>query len=128
MKYSILFIVVFNFHCFSQTNDSIKNKKIAKIFNFQTSLDSTTIKKPTFDYNFKSDTNQAFVIYNKNTQWNDVYNVSKNTFSIKPVSFSTNQSSNIDSLNPYGTTNIGVGVVVGALSSIIGGGWTFNFK
>lgn len=127
MKYSILFIVFFNFHCLSQTNDSIKNKKIAKIFNFQISPDTSTIKRPNFDYNFKSDTNQAFVIYNKNTQWNDSYFILRNTASITPVSFSMNQSTNIDSSNPYGTTNIGAGVIVGALSSIIGG-WTFNFK
>lgn len=127
MKYSILFIVVFNFHCLSQTNDSIKNKKIAKVFNFQISLDTTTIKKQNFDYNLKSDTNQAFVIFNKNTQWNDSYYIIGNTTSLKPVSFSINQSTNIDSLNPYGTTNIGAGVIVGALSSIIRG-WTFKFK
>ena len=61
MKYLILFIVFFNFHCFSQTNDSIKNKKSPKIFNFQTSLNTTAIRKLNFNYNFKSDTNQALI-------------------------------------------------------------------
>jgi hypothetical protein len=127
MKYSILFIFFITFNCISQTNDTIINKKIDTIFNFKISLDTTTIKRPNFNYNFRSDTNQSFVIYNKNTQWNDLYDVSKNTASIKPFSFSMNQSTNIDSLNPFGTNNIGAGVIVGVINSIIGA-WTFNFK
>lgn len=127
MKYSIILIFFITFHCFPQTNDTIINKKIYTIFNNKISLDTTTIKSPNFDYNFKSDTNQAFVIYNKNTQWNDLYNVSKNTISIKPFSFSMNDSTNVDSLNPYGTNNIKAGVIVGVINSIIGA-WTFYFK
>ena len=120
MKYLILFIAFYNFNCFSQTNDTIKNKKNVVLFNFKSSLDTTTIKKINFNYDFKIDNYQTFIIYNKNTKWNDAYYISKNNVSIKPFNFSSNQFSNIDSLNPYGTTDIKAGIIVGALNAIIG--------
>lgn len=119
-------VPIFFFCClsFSQTKDSIYGKmKTISAFNYK--LDSLSNLKPNFNYNYKTTDANLFSIYNRNTTLNDYFIVSKdNSNYVKSVSINSNQFLHIDSFNPNGVSDLGAGLIIGALNTFL----KFRFK
>lgn len=92
--------------------------------NSQSKFNSYKFKAPTFIANFKK--NNVLNFYNKNTTFTDIYQVNNNSFTfLKSTSnIADNQFIITDSTNPYGTNNLGLGIIMGAIGSVL----NFGFK
>lgn len=118
MKYLIP-VFFFCLISFSQTNDSIYNKS-KNLYAFSFKLDSLSKLKPNLNYNFKPNNIPLLSVYNRNTKLNDIYYLPKDgIYYTKSVVFNTYQFIKQDSFNPYGTSNLGVGLIMGALNTVL---------
>ncbi len=116
------YIVPTLFFCilsFSQTNDSVYNNKVKNIYDFKIKLDSITKSIPSFNYKFNVNDITLFSVYDRNTKLNDVYCLSKDSiYFVKTVNFNSYPSTPKDSFNPHGASNLGVGLVMGAINTV----------
>ena len=104
---------------FSQTNDSTYNNKAKKLYFFAINTDSLTKTKSTFNYKFNTNYIALFSMYNRNSKLNDVYYISNDSiYNTKIVNFDFNQFVHKDSFNPNGASNIGVGLIMGAINTV----------
>ena len=116
MKYTFLLFIAFPLHSYSQTCDPLK--KVPNPFSFHPK--ATNQFQPNFDFKFKPETTTLFSVYNRDTKLNDTYYFSKEA-AVYTKSLNNNNGtfSQKDSFNPYGASNIGLGVLMGTLETVI---------
>lgn len=121
MKY-IIPAFFFCFLSFSQTKEPEATKKAINLYNFSIKLDSLSKMKTNFSNNFKVNQFSSFSVYNRNTKLNDIYFLSKDTvYFVKTENFNSGQSTPKDSFNPHGASNLGVGLIMGSISTVFKG-------
>jgi len=109
----LIFIVFSCFLSYSQTNDSVFSKKQPKHNSIKS---SSSFSKTLPNFNYKLKTNPLFSVYNRDTEWNDMYFVSKDTaFYVKSSNLNYNLYIKKDSFNPYGASNPGEGIIIGTI-------------
>jgi len=120
MKYAILlFAIVFHVSSYSQANDSLSYRK-ATVFTNYKRIDSLFKSRQNFSFKLKASDFSYITIYNQSTQSDDIYYLSKYSADYsKSVYTNNNQFVRKDSFNPYGTSNVGLGTIMGGLSNVL---------